>query len=95
MLFEKERKEAEEALRKRLALETEAALVQQERDLTALIGRLEVGFPFNYFLIYMSKAPSGGCLYIRNIILSNIEKNKDIEIVQYINVAYCSAKVYN
>lgn len=41
-LFEKERKEAEEALRRRLAAETEAALAQQERDLAALIGRLEV-----------------------------------------------------
>ena len=45
-LFEKEKKEAEEALRRRLALETEAALVQQERDLAALIGRLEVCLPF-------------------------------------------------
>ena len=68
MLFEKERKEAEEALRKRLALETEAALVQQERDLTALIGRLEVGFLFNYILIWMSKASSGGCLVNGKII---------------------------
>ena len=54
LLFEKERKDAEEALRKRLALETEAALVQQERDLTALIGRLEVGFLFNYILILIT-----------------------------------------
>ena len=44
LLFEKERKEAEEALRRRLAAETQAALAQQEKDLAALIGRLEVGY---------------------------------------------------
>ena len=48
MLFERERKEAEDALRRRLALETEAALAQQEKDLAALIGRLEVPYFFAY-----------------------------------------------
>ncbi|KAH3705448.1 trichohyalin-like isoform X2 [Dreissena polymorpha] len=43
LLFEKERKEAENNLRKQLAAETEAALSQQEKGLAALIGRLEVG----------------------------------------------------
>lgn len=42
--FEKERKEAENNLRRKLALETEAALAQQERDLATLIGRLEVQY---------------------------------------------------
>ncbi|XP_060578849.1 trichohyalin-like isoform X2 [Ruditapes philippinarum] len=42
-LFEKERREAEANLRKRLAAETEAALTQQEKELAVLMGRLEVG----------------------------------------------------
>lgn len=42
VLFEKERKEAENNLRKRLAIETEAALAQQEKEIAALMGRLEV-----------------------------------------------------
>jgi hypothetical protein len=41
-LFEKERREAEANLRKRLAAETEAALTQQEKELAVLMGRLEV-----------------------------------------------------
>ncbi|KAL4231695.1 hypothetical protein ACF0H5_009272 [Mactra antiquata] len=41
--FEKEKRAAEADLRRRLALETEAALAQQEKDLATLIGRLEVG----------------------------------------------------
>ena len=55
MLFERERKEAEDALRRRLALETEAALAQQEKDLAALIGRLEVQLTL---VISKSKGPS-------------------------------------
>jgi len=47
LLFEKEKKEAENNLRKRLALETEAALAQQEKELAALIGRFEVRTKLN------------------------------------------------
>ncbi|XP_053407631.1 myosin-7-like isoform X3 [Mercenaria mercenaria] len=43
VLFEKERREAEASLRRRLAVETEAALAQQEKELAILMGRLEVG----------------------------------------------------
>ncbi|XP_052772504.1 trichohyalin-like isoform X2 [Mya arenaria] len=43
LLFEKERKEAENNFRRRLALETDAAIAQQEKELAVLIGRLEVG----------------------------------------------------
>jgi len=46
LLFEKEQREAEAALRRRLALETEAALAQQEKELALLIGRLEVKWVF-------------------------------------------------
>lgn len=42
-LYEQEKKEAEASLRRQLALESEAALAQQERHLATLIGRLEVG----------------------------------------------------
>lgn len=42
ILFEKERRQAEADLRRRLAVETEVALEQQEKALAVLMGRLEV-----------------------------------------------------
>ena len=54
-LFEKERKEAEDALRRRLAAETQAALAQQEQELAALIGRLEVSLKLSCNYKYRKK----------------------------------------
>ena len=43
-LLEKEKAAAEENLRRQLAIETQNVLNQQEKELAALIGRLEVRY---------------------------------------------------